>query len=220
MKKLNEDLLVFVDLETTGLLPHSDSILEVGMLVYDRRSDQVIDMCNWVTKPIQRSINDRTRWVEVPLEEVRNSCDEPVREMHDKNGLWSELETSTTTLFQAGTQIVDWLQMNGLNIEKEIFTPAGNGFDRFDRRFLEHNAGATMNLVSIFHYRSLDISNLHHSLKFVGLDVNEGQDSPPKSNHRALDDCLLALDNWRRIKSYLLMCKAYLPIETISTPRA
>lgn len=200
-KTLDEDIIIFLDLETTGLSHTTESILEIGLVIYNDSTDSMIDQCNWVTRPIERDINDRTRYKVRSLDEAKAGVDPFVLQMHEDSGLWAELAETKDTLFHAGEQIPDWLAMNDLDIKNRLYTVAGNGPDRFDRPFLQHNAGAMNNLDSIFHYRSLDISNLFHALKKIDPSVVEGyQSSRKKMNHRGIDDCLQSIEDWRWLK--------------------
>lgn len=200
-KPVNEDIFVVLDLETTGLNPVTEPILEIGIVLWDRTKDSLIDACSWLTKPVKRSVNDRTRYVEIPIQEVYDAADPFVQKMHDGNDLWADLEEATTTIFDAGKQIPEWMKMNGLDIKNETFTMMGNGPDRFDRPFLRHNGIALNNLDSLFHYRSLDVSNIYHAAKFCGIDLTRPENTT--SNHRAVDDCIATLEDWRYISNTL-----------------
>lgn len=201
-KAQNEEVLVWLDLETTGLNEISDSILEIGMVIATL-NDEVIDECNWVVNPVKRSAQDGTKYQMLAIDKVKTEVDEFVYEMHTKNGLWDEIENTKQTLFHVGQQIPEWMRMNGCDPSKEMFYMAGRGIDRFDRKFLETNRIPLKGLNAAFHYRSLDTSNLFQAFKFAGVDINK--DRPKReSTHRALDDCKDAIADWAWFKNTVL----------------
>jgi oligoribonuclease (3'-5' exoribonuclease) len=59
----------------------------------------------------------------------------------------------------------------------------------------------------LFHYRSLDVSNLHHAFRMAGYPLGEKLLRKP-SNHRAVDDCLQTLEDWKHIVNTIAMLPA------------
>jgi oligoribonuclease len=196
-KQLNETELVVVDLETTALDWTKGHILEVGAVIADAKTLEVKASRSWVIRPLGA-------WPELmSLEALKAEANDFVRQMHEKNGLWEEVGASTDTLLHVSQQFPEWLKSNGLDYNQQQFTMAGNGLDRFDRPWLRYNAVELHNLDDLFHYRSLDISNLLYALKMAGRgDVMEGLTHEP-SNHRAVDDCLMSLKTWAHIRSVI-----------------
>ncbi len=156
-----------------------------------------MDQCSWVTRPTERSPQDPTRHRILDVETVMAKTDQFVVDMHTKNDLWKDLADTTQTLFDVGKQIPEWFAMNGLPVKNVQYIMAGNGIDRFDRPWLRHYSNHLRGLDSLFHYRSLDLSNLYYAFKYAGFDLNRRRDEVPESSHRAIDDCLQSLEDWK-----------------------
>jgi oligoribonuclease (3'-5' exoribonuclease) len=175
--------ILFVDLETTGLNFHTDSILEVGVVLFD---------------PETRTIMDRAAWLVRPVREF--NCDPVVSEMHTKNGLWEALGNPEKHL-----RLSDWtpppesipakeiqgvligfLQKN--NVERKGAHLAGNSVAMFDIPFLRRHAPM---FISYMHHRAIDVSGVWLSFALLS-------DSPPKkkdaNDHRAEEDAKSSLD--------------------------
>ena len=199
-KLLNEDVIVVVDLETTGLNPNNNWILEVGAVLADAKSLEVIDSRSWVVRPIaeMRKAGPFAAARVASIEEVKARADSYVLKMHEANGLWAEVEAATQTLIDVGMEFPHWLHENKLRTSDTVYTFMGRGPDRFDRVWLRHNGEVLQHMDDLFHYRSLDVSNIHHAFKRAGYPLGEELLRNP-STHRAVPDCLDTLADWRHI---------------------
>ena len=79
--------LLWCDIETTGLDPVNDSILEIALVVTEDL--QVIDELSIVIKQ-----------PDIPY--LRNKCNDYVLNMHTENSLWKDLETAKYLFFDYG----------------------------------------------------------------------------------------------------------------------
>lgn len=87
---------IWCDIESSGLDPQKDTILEVAVGVADAATPFALtEVQSWV---IGRSKTD--------LLVLHAVCDAKVMEMHTKSGLWTECEKSTTTLAEVEAELV------------------------------------------------------------------------------------------------------------------
>lgn len=134
----NEQNLIWIDLEMTGLDPDSDTILEIATLVTDGQ-------LNVLAEGPELAIRH-------PLARLE-AMDEWNRGTHARSGLWQRVLDSQVGLAQAEAMTIAFLQ---------DWVPAGkspicgNSICQ-DRRFLVRHMPR---LERYFHYRNLDVSTL------------------------------------------------------------
>jgi oligoribonuclease len=133
------DVLVWMDLEMTGLDVERDVIVEIAALVTDTALEPLDDGIDVV--------------VHQP-EEVLATMGDVVRAMHERSGLLGEIRASTVGLTEAGGKILEY-------IKGHVPTPAsvplcGNSIG-MDRRFLARHLPQ---IEGHLHYRSIDVSSL------------------------------------------------------------
>jgi oligoribonuclease len=159
-------VLVWMDLEMTGLDPGRHTIVEIAALVTD---------------------DDLTVVAEGPDLVVHATSDqlaamEPVvREMHTKSGLLTAIESSSLTLEEAGRQTLAFLREH---VPERATVPLCGNSIGTDRRFL---AAYLPEIEEWLHYRSVDVSTVKELCRRWYPSVLAG--APPKrTTHRALDD--------------------------------
>lgn len=156
-------MLTWVDLETTGLDPIKDRILEIACIITDD------------------SFQETARF-EVVTDEalVTDYCkiDRVVLEMHSKNGLWSESLLSLTTVRKTDVVLAELIAAKAPKSQL-----AGSSV-HFDREFLRKWLPVSFNQL---HYRNLDVSSVTELVKRARPTLDE---SRPKSRgmHRAMSD--------------------------------
>ena len=134
----NDNRLIWIDLEMTGLDPDSDSIIEVATLVTDQN-------LNILAEGPELAIHHSLERLE--------AMDEWNRGTHRKSGLWDRILASDVSLSQAEALTVEFLSQ---------WIPAGkspicgNSICQ-DRRFLVR---LMPRLEGYFHYRNLDVTVL------------------------------------------------------------
>ena len=160
----NEDNLIWIDLEMTGLDPASDSILEIATVVTDRELNVLAEGPEFAIRH--------------PLERLQ-AMDEWNRSQHGKSGLWQRVLESATDLATAEALTVDFLTR---------WVPAGkspmcgNSICQ-DRRFMARHMPE---LEAYFHYRNLDVSTLKELCRRWKPEVAKGFEK--KADHTAMAD--------------------------------
>jgi len=134
----NDNRLVWIDLEMTGLDPDTDSIIEIATLVTDQELNVLAEGPELAIRhPVAR------------LE----AMDDWNRNTHGKSGLWQRVLDSQVDAAEAEARTIEFLSQ-WLPAGK---TPmCGNSICQ-DRRFL---ARGMPKLEAWFHYRNLDVSTI------------------------------------------------------------
>lgn len=174
------DLFLWVDLETTGLDPSKDVILEVAAILTD---DTLKELEAFTT------VIDQSGWWAAASGERRRLVAPEVREMHEASGLLGESLVPYGDAMganQAGYRLS--ALFNDHDHDRIIL--AGSSV-HFDREFIRR---AWSWLDGMLHYRHLDISSVETLLRVAGVEFERG-DRP----HRAEPDIRDTLELARRI---------------------
>lgn len=160
MDKLKDGFL-WLDFETTGLDPHSDQLLEVGVIVSST------------------DLSERERYTAVIKPERPMTLSLEVAEMHARGNLLQQLKDYGQPLATVETLIVDLVKKHFLPGARPRLAGASI---HFDRGFLKVHMPA---IEPLLHYRMLDISTLIHA---YNLWAGRPQIPAGKKVHRAIDD--------------------------------
>ncbi len=161
---VNENNLIWIDLEMTGLDPERDRIIEIASLVTDANLNILAEGPVLAIHQSQAQMDLMDDW------NVRT---------HTASGLVARVKASTLTEDDAVAQTLAFLQQ---------WVPAGkspicgNSIGQ-DRRFLFRYMPL---LESYFHYRYLDVSTLKELARRWKPEILEGLTK--KGSHQALDD--------------------------------
>ena len=135
---LDEQNLVWIDLEMTGLAPQTDRIIEIAVVVTDAKLGRRIEGPVLAIHQSDATLASMDAW---------NTA------THGRSGLTDRVRASTIDEAEAERQVIDFLQRY---VRKGVSPMCGNSICQ-DRRFL----AATMpRLEAFFHYRNLDVSTL------------------------------------------------------------
>jgi oligoribonuclease len=157
-------MLVWMDLEMTGLDPSKDTIVEIATLVTDDALEIVAEGPDLVVFQPPEAL--------AVMEPI-------VVEMHTRSGLLDAIAASTVSLEEAGAQTLAFLKQ--WVPEPRTVPLCGNSIG-MDRRFL---AAHLPEIEGWLHYRSVDVS----SVKELVRRWYPGLKAPQKpGTHRALDD--------------------------------
>ncbi|MFN3256102.1 MAG: oligoribonuclease [Ilumatobacter sp.] len=159
-------MLVWMDLEMTGLDHTSDVIVEVATLITDDELNIVAEGPDLV--------------VQAPLDALER-MDPFVVEMHTKSGLLDQITASTVTLEEAGVATLAFIKEHVP--EARTVPLCGNSIGT-DRRFL---AAYLPEIEEYLHYRSIDVSSVKELVKRWYPEVASSRPHGHGS-HRALDD--------------------------------
>jgi len=171
----DQNNLIWIDMEMTGLTPDADRIIEVALLVTDAQLNVLAEGPVLV--------------VHQP-DEVLEAMDTWNRGVHGKSGLVDKVKASR--LDEAAVQ-ASMLEFLAPHVPAGASPMCGNSICQ-DRRFL---ARSMPRLEAFFHYRNLDVSTLKELVKRWKPEVAKGLKKEGK--HEALADIL---DSIEELKYY------------------
>jgi oligoribonuclease len=132
----NNNNLVWLDMEMTGLDPVNDKIIEIAVIVTDPNLEILSEAPVFVIKQDDSLLQNMDAW---------NT------NTHSKSGLIEKVKHSTTSEKDAEDQLINFLKPY---VDKNKSPMCGNTICQ-DRRFM---ANYMPKLEAYFHYRNLDVS--------------------------------------------------------------
>ena len=159
-----DDLLVWIDLEMTGLDPERERIIEVATLITDNELNVLAE------GPVFA--------VHQP-ESLLEAMDEWNQKTHGESGLVERIRQSRIDTAEAERQTLEFLKAH---VVAGASPMCGNSVHQ-DRRFLEREMPE---LLAFFHYRNLDVSTLKELAKRWNPGALAGFSK--RNTHQALDD--------------------------------
>ena len=159
-------VLVWMDLEMTGLEPARHAVVEIATLVTDDDLEIVAEGPDLVV---------------TCTPDLLAEMDDVVRSMHTRSGLLAAIEASTVSLEEAGKQTLAFIKEHVP--EARTVPLCGNSIGT-DRRFLAHYLPEVEEWL---HYRSVDVSTVKELARRWYPEAVAG--APKKAGgHRAMDD--------------------------------
>jgi oligoribonuclease len=159
-------MLVWMDLEMTGLEPLRHVIVEIATLITDDHLNIIAEGPDLVLHASTEQLAEMGPFV---------------TEMHTKSGLLPQIIASTITVEEAQLQTLEFLREH---ISEAGSVPLCGNSIGTDRRFLQEYMP---DLEVFFHYRNVDVSTIKELARRWKPDVLTSM--PDKeSAHRALDD--------------------------------
>lgn len=179
-----EKALVWADAETTGLIAHKETLLELAVLVTDLELN-LLDETGY-----QSAIHVGTPG-EVAI--MREAADPFVRDMHDATGLWDVVGDPSRSKPLAVVEAEVLAYVQSLVPEKRTARIAGNSV-RLDMNFLDENMPSVMGHLL---YRMADVSSLAGMAQWwAGVEV-----FPKALGHTAMADIRESLAELRYLRA-------------------
>jgi oligoribonuclease len=184
-------VLVWMDLEMTGLDPTSDVIVEIATVVTDDELAVVAEGPDLV--------------IHQP-DDVLAKMDPVVNEMHTRSGLLEAIRTSDISLADAGAATLAFIRTHAP--EPRSVPLCGNSIGT-DRRFL---AAYLPEIEDYLHYRSIDVSGVKELVRRWYPKLAQAR--PQKVGlHRALDDIRESIEELRYYR-----LRVFVPPESPAEP--
>jgi len=178
--KPNENHLVWLDMEMTGLDPEKERIIEVAIVVTDSNLETVAEGPTLVIHQSDEQLDAMDNWN---------------KSTHGRTGLIDKVKASTLTEAQAEDQLLAFLKQ---------YVPAGksplcgNSISQ-DRRFMFRYMPR---LEEFFHYRNVDVSTLKELCKRWQPEVYKSFQK--KSPHEALADIYESIAELKHYRAHFL----------------
>lgn len=159
-------MLVWMDLEMTGLDHTVEVIVEIATIITDDNLEIIAEGPDLV--------------IHQP-DEVLAKMDPFVVDMHTKSGLLDQIKASDVTLEAAGAATLEFIKQH---VPEPASVPLCGNSIGTDRRFL---AAYLPDIENYLHYRSIDVSSVKELVKrwYPGIDADRPRGH---GSHRALDD--------------------------------
>jgi oligoribonuclease len=175
----NGELLVWIDLEMTGLKPDSDTIIEIATIVTDK------ELAIFAEGPVI-AIHQN--------DEVLARMDDWNQRQHGSSGLLARVRASRVTLAEAERRTLEFLTPL---VTAGSSPMCGNSICQ-DRRFL---ARYMPDLEHFFHYRNLDVSTLKELARRWAPAVSDSFSK--QGTHLAQADILESISELRHYRQRL-----------------
>ena len=176
----NQNHLVWIDLEMTGLLPDTDRVIEVAIVITDSNLETVAEAPVLVVHQSDSVLDGMDAWN---------------KSTHGKSGLIEKVKASVLDETAVETQMIEFLKEY---VPANVSPMCGNSICQ-DRRFLARWMPA---FEGYFHYRNLDVSTLKELAKRWKPEVVQGLKKHGK--HEALADIYESIQELRHYREHFL----------------
>jgi oligoribonuclease len=180
----DDNNLIWVDMEMSGLNPDSDRVLEVAVVITNAQLETIAE------GPVQ---------VVFQPEAVLSGMDAWNKATHGRSGLIDRVRASALNEAQAEQTLIEFLAPF---VGPGKSPMCGNSICQ-DRRFMARWLPA---LEAFFHYRNVDVSTLKELAKRWRPDVMRSFEK--KSRHEALADIYESIAELKHYREHLLRLQA------------
>jgi oligoribonuclease len=176
----DQNRLIWLDMEMSGLDPDLNRVLEVAMVVTDSALNTVVELPVLV--------------VHQP-DDVLDTMDDWNKSTHTRSGLIDKVKASTLDEAAVEAQFLTLLEQY---VPKGASPMCGNSICQ-DRRFMARHLPR---LETFFHYRNLDVSTLKELVKRWKPELAKGLTKHGK--HEALADIYESIDELKYYREHFL----------------
>ena len=178
----DQNNLIWIDMEMTGLLPESDRIIEVAIVVTDANLNALAEGPVLVVHQADAVLDGMDAWN---------------KSTHKKSGLIDRVKASTLTEAEVETRLTEFLKEH---VPASTSPMCGNSICQ-DRRFM---ARGMPKLEAYFHYRNLDVSTLKELARRWKPEIMSGMKKHGK--HEALADIYESIEELKYYREHLMNC--------------
>ena len=176
----DQNNLIWIDMEMTGLVPESDRIIEVAIVITDSNLNTVAEAPVLVVHQADQVLAAMDNWN---------------KSTHAKSGLIDKIKASTLDERAVELRMLDFLK---LHAPKGGSPMCGNSVCQ-DRRFM---ARGMPELEAWFHYRNLDVSTLKELVKRWKPELAKGFSKHGK--HEALADIYESIEELKYYREHFI----------------
>ena len=176
----DQNNLIWIDMEMTGLAPDTDGIIEVAIVITDSALKPEAEAPVLVVHQTDAVLGGMDNWN---------------KSTHAKSGLIDKVKASPLDQRSVELRMLDFLK---LHVPKGVSPMCGNSVCQ-DRRFM---ARGMPELETWFHYRNLDVSTLKELVKRWRPDLAKGMVKHGK--HEALADIYESIEELKYYREHFL----------------
>lgn len=176
----DQNALVWLDMEMTGLNPDTDRIIELAMVITNSNLETIAESATWAVHQPQAVLDGMDEWNQ---------------KTHGKSGLIDRVKNSTLDEAAVAEQALEFLK---LHVPQGKSPMCGNSICQ-DRRFM---ARWMPKLEEYFHYRNLDVSTLKELAKRWAPEMAKGVKKHGK--HEALADIYESIEEMKYYREHFL----------------
>ncbi len=176
----DQNNLLWIDMEMTGLQPDTDKIIEIAIVVTDSQLNTVAEAPVLVVHQLDSVLDGMDAWN---------------KGTHGRSGLIEKVKASRLAEAEAEAQMLGFLSQY---VPKQVSPMCGNSICQ-DRRFLARWMPA---LEGYFHYRNLDVSTLKELVKRWRPELGKGLTKHGK--HEALADIYESIEELKYYKEHFI----------------
>ncbi|MDP2963961.1 MAG: oligoribonuclease [Sulfurimicrobium sp.] len=180
MAQENNQNLIWLDMEMSGLSPETDSILEVALVVTDAQLNTIAEA------PVM---------VVYQSDEVLDGMDNWNKGTHGKSGLIDRVKASLLGNAEVEALMIDFLQQH---VGAGKSPMCGNSICQ-DRRFLARHMPK---LETYFHYRNLDVSTIKELARRWRPELYDG--FKKENRHEALADIYESISELKYYREHFM----------------
>lgn len=180
MAQDNNQNLIWLDMEMSGLSPETDFILEVALVVTDAQLNTIAEAPVLVVHQPDAVLDRMDNWN---------------KGTHGKSGLIDKVKASILGDAEVEVRMIDFLQQH---VETGKSPMCGNSICQ-DRRFL---AKYMPKLEAYFHYRNLDVSTIKELARRWRPELYDG--FKKENKHEALADIYESINELKYYREHFL----------------